>query len=97
MWKMRLFALVIMVIFVSLVYYNWQEALTEGTYSIRLAAIGPLGIVGGLFMFLFLQNAGRPETTMQKIVAFLVFAIGLAAGLYNWYLMDPVRFSFLGL
>lgn len=97
MWKVRLFALVIIVIFAGLVYYNWQQALTEGTYSIRMAALGPLGVIGGLFMFLFPQNAGRPETTMQKIVAFLVFAVGIAVGLYNWYLMDPGRFSFPGI
>lgn len=97
MWRMRLFGLVIMAVFVGLVYYNWQEALTEGTYSLRMAAIGPLGVVGGFFMFLFPQFAGRPETTMQKLIVFLVFLIGLAAGLYNWYLMDPARFSFLGI
>ena len=97
MWKMRLFALVIMVIFAGLVYYNWQQALTEGKYSLQMAALGPLGVIGGLFMFLFPQNAGKPETTMQKIVAFLVFMIGIAAGAYNWYLMDPGYFSFLGI
>lgn len=93
MWRMRLFALVIIIVCAALIYTNWQQALQEGTYSIKIAAMGPLGVIGGLFMLLFPQNAGKPETTAQKIAAFLVFAIGLAAGLYNWYLMDPGFFG----
>ena len=29
------------------------------------------------------------KTTGDKITVMIVFAIGLAAGLVNWYLMDP--------
>ncbi len=94
MWRMRLFALVILVVSAVLIYVNWQQVLRESTYSLQIAALGPLGVVGGLFTFLFPQNAGRPETAIQKIVAFLVFAIGIAAGVYNWYLIDS---GFLGM
>jgi hypothetical protein len=97
MWKMRLFALVIIVVSVGLIYFNWQQLIAESTYSIRLAAFAPLGVVAGLFLLIFPDKGGRPETTMEKITAMLVFFIGIAAGLYNWYLMDPGYFSFLGI
>ena len=32
-------------------------------------------------------------TARDKVVALLVFGAGLAAGLYNWYLMDPGFFG----
>ena len=32
---------------------------------------------------------GKPETAADKVIVLLVFALGLAAGLVNWYLMDP--------
>ena len=93
MWRMRLFALVIIAGSAGLIYNNWQQVLREGTYSLQIAALGPVGVVGGLFMLFFPQNAGKPETTAQKIIAFLVFVVGLAAGVYNWYLMDPGFFG----
>ena len=94
-WKARLFALVIIAVSAGLVYINWQQLIRESTYSMRLAAFGPLGAVGGCFLILFPDKGGRPETTRDKFIALLIFAIGLAAGLYNWYLMDPGFFSFL--
>jgi hypothetical protein len=93
MWKMRLFAFVIILVSAGLIYVNWQQVLRESTYSLQIAAFGPLGVVGGLFLLLFPQNAGKPETTMQKVIAFLVFAVGITAGVYNWYLMDPGFFG----
>jgi hypothetical protein len=59
----------------------------------KLAAFGPVGVVGGLFILLFPGKAGKPETTKDKILVLLVFVIGLAAGLCNWYLMDPGFFG----
>lgn len=87
-WKARLFTLVIILVCAALIYVNWQQLLNDGTYSLKLAAFGPLGVVGGFFLLLFPGKGGRPETTKDKAVVLLVFGIGLAAGLYNWYLMD---------
>ena len=92
-WKGRLLGLVIIVVFAGLTYYNWHQLNTEGKYSLKLAAFGPVGIVGGLFVLLFPSKGGKPETTRDKLVALLVFAAGLVAGLYNWYLMDPGFFG----
>jgi len=92
-WKGRLLGLAIIVLFVGLTYYNWHELNTEGKYSLKLAAFGPVGIVGGLFVLLFPSKGGKPETTRDRVVALLVFAVGLLAGLYNWYLMDPGFFG----
>lgn len=91
--KSRLLAVVIIVIFGGLMYYNWQQLANEGEYSLKLAAFGPVGVVGGLFLLLFPGKGGRPETTRDKLIALLVFAVGLVAGLLNWYLMDPGFFG----
>ena len=87
--KVRLFALVLILVCGGLVYYNWHQLAREGSYSLKIAAFGPVGIVGGVFLLLFPNKAGKPDTTKDKIVALLVLLVGLAAGLANWYLMDP--------
>lgn len=91
--KARLLAVLIIVAFAGLIYVNWRQLRTEGRYSLKLAAFGPVGVVGGLFLFLFPGKGGKPETGRDKLLALLVFAAGLAAGLYNWYLMDPGFFG----
>ena len=91
--KARLLAIVLIVVSIGLIYVNWRELLNEGTYSIKLAAFGPVIGVGGLFLLLFPTRAGKPTTTAEKITVLIVFAIGLAAGLINWYLMDPGYFG----
>jgi hypothetical protein len=91
--KARLIALVIILIFAALTYVNWRDLLADGTYSTKLAAFGPVGIVGGFFLFIFPSKFGKPETTIDKVTVLFVFAIGLVAGLVNWYLMDPGFFG----
>jgi hypothetical protein len=80
-------------VFAGLIYFNWHELNTEGRYSAKLAAFGPVAVVGGVFLLLFPGKGGRPETARDKVVALLVFGAGLAAGLYNWHLMDPGFFG----
>ena len=87
--KARLLAIILIVVIAGLTYFTWHELLTTGRYSLKLAAFAPVGIVGGLFLLAFPSKAGRPQTTRDKIVAMIVFAIGLLAGLGNWYLLDP--------
>jgi hypothetical protein len=91
--KMRLLGVVIIVVFAGLTYYNWRQLFDEGRYSLKMAAFGPVGVVGGLFVLLFPGKGGKPETTRDKIIVLLVFVGGLAAGLLNWYLMDPGFFG----
>ena len=91
--KARLLAVVIILIFVGMIYYNWHQLVSEGSYSMKLAAFGPVGVVGGLFLLLFPSKGGKPMTMKDKIIALLVFVVGLMAGLYNWYLMDPGFFG----
>lgn len=92
-WKGRLFGLALVVLFAGLTYYNWHQLKTEGTYSLKLAAFGPVGVVGGLFLLLFPSKGGKPETAGDKLLVLGVFAAGLLAGLCNWYLMDPGFFG----
>ena len=91
--KARLLGLGLILLFAGLTYYNWNQLHSEGRYSLKMAAFGPVGVVGGLFVLLFPGKGGKPETTKDKIIVLLVFAIGLAAGLFNWYLMDPGFFG----
>lgn len=92
-WQIRLFALAIALISGTMIYYNWQEVINEGTYSFRIAALAPIGVVLGIYLMFFPTKIGRPETTLDKILAFLLIAVGSAAGFYNWYLMDPLKFE----
>ena len=91
--KARLLAVLIILIFAGMTYYNWHLLISEGSYSMKLAAFGPVGVVGGVFLLLFPGKAGKPETTKDKVIVLLVFVVGVMAGLYNWYLMDPGFFG----
>ena len=91
--KGRLLGVLLILLFAALTYYNWHQLQAEGKYSLKLATFGPVGVVGGLFLLLFPSRGGRPETARAKAVVLLVFVVGLAAGLLNWYLMDPGFFG----
>ena len=91
--KARLLGLVLILLGLALVYINWRQLWAEGTYSMKLAAFGPVVSVGGIFLLIFPTRAGKPNTTGEKVTVLIVLAIGLAAGLVNWYLMDPGFFG----
>lgn len=91
--KTRLLGLALIMVCAGLIYFNWHQLKTEGEYSTKLAAFGPVGVVGGLFLLLFPGKGGKPETARDKVVALFVFGAGLLAGLYNWYSMDPGFFG----
>lgn len=91
--KARIFAVVLILVSVALVYYNWRELWQEGQYSMKLAAFGPVIGVGGVYLLIFPSRAGKPNTTGEKIAVLVMLGIGLAAGLLNWYLMDPGFFG----
>lgn len=91
--KARLLGVGLVLLFAGMTFYNWNQLHAEGRYSTKMAAFGPVGVVGGLFVLLFPSKGGRPETAGDKVVVLLVFAAGLAAGLVNWYLMDPGFFG----
>ena len=87
--KTRLLAVILIVVFAGLTYFGWHEALTTGRYSLKAAAFAPVGIVGGFFILAFPTKAGKPQTTGDKLLVLVIFAVGLLAGLVNWYLLDP--------
>lgn len=91
--KARLLGLALILLFAGMTYYNWHQFQADGSYSLKMAAFGPVGVVGGLFVLLFPGMGGRPETAKDKIIVMVVFVVGLAAGLLNWYLMDPGFFG----
>jgi hypothetical protein len=92
-FKARILAMVLIVVSIGLVYYNWHQLLREGHYSMKLAAFGPVIGIGGVFLLLFPSMGGKPSTAKEKIIVLIVFAIGLVAGLINWYLMDSGFFG----
>ena len=94
MLKARLFAVLLIVACVGMIYYGWYELRTEGVYHLKMATFAPVGVVGGFFLLLFPQLGGKPNTTKEKVIVLLVFVIGLMAGLVNWVLMDPGFFGF---
>src|SRR5574339_70180 len=94
LFMIRLFGLAASLFAAGVIYYNWQELLSEGTYSFRIAGIGPLFVVYGLYIMVFPTKIGRPETGFDKFMVILLTLIGAAAGAYNWYLMDPAKFDF---
>ncbi len=91
--KARILALIMILVSIVLVYINWRQLRVEGTYSLKLAAFGPLIGIGGLYLLIFPARGGKPSTTGDKLAALAVFVLGLAVGLYNWYLMDPGFFG----
>jgi len=92
--KQRVIALLLILFSAAMIWYGWYRLHEEGVYSLKMAAFAPLGVVGGIFLLLFPSFAGKPTTTKQKVVVFVVFAIGIVAGLVNWFLMDPGFFGF---
>ncbi|HJZ82699.1 MAG TPA: hypothetical protein VKD91_20205 [Pyrinomonadaceae bacterium] len=91
--KIRLVALVLILLFGAFTYYAWYQLQTEGKYSMKMAAFAPVGVVGGFFLLVFPSKAGKPQTLSDKLIVLAVFVVGLAAGLLNWYLMDPGFFG----
>jgi hypothetical protein len=92
--KQRLFALLLIAVCAGMIYYGWYLLRTEGVYYMKMATFAPVGVVGGIFLLLFPTMGGKPNSTKQKLIVFAVFAIGLLAGLINWFLMDPGFFGF---
>ena len=90
--KVRIFAVVLILLFAGMTYYNWHQLMTEGKYSLKMAAFGPVGMVGGLFLLALPTKVGKPQTTSDKLLVLGVLILGLLAGLVNWYLMDPKFF-----
>jgi hypothetical protein len=50
-------------------------------------------VVFGIYILFFPTKIGRPESALDKLLAFVLLAIGAVAGAYNWYLMDPAKFD----
>ena len=92
-FKARIFAVLLILVSIGLIYYNWRQLLQEQKYSMKLAAFAPVCVVGGLYLLIFPSKAGKPTTAKEKIIVLIIFGIGLVAGLANWYLMDPAFFG----
>jgi len=91
--KQRVIAVLLILFSAAMIYYGWYRLREEGLYSLKMAAFAPLGVVGGIFLLLFPSLGGKPTTAKQKVIVLFVFLVGLAAGLVNWYLMDPGFFG----
>jgi len=92
--KQRILGVVLIILSIAMIYYGWHRLWQEGVYSLKMAAFAPLLGVGGLFLLIFPTLGGKPNTTKEKVIVFAVFAVGIVAGLINWFLMDPGFFGF---
>ncbi len=92
-FKARLLALALILLSIGLIRLGWYQLQNEGRYSMKLAAFSPVIGVGGFFLLIVPSMAGKPTTTREKIIVLVVTAIGILAGLINWYLMDPGFFG----
>ena len=91
--KQRLLAVLLILGSIAMIYYGWYKLRVDGVYYLKMAAFAPLLGVGGIFLLLFPSLGGTPNTTKEKIIVMAVFAIGVLAGLLNWFLMDPGFFG----
>ena len=92
--KQRLLAVLLILGSIAMIYYGWYSLRENGVYYLKMAAFAPLLGVGGIFLLLFPSMGGKPNTTKEKVIVMVVFAIGILAGLVNWFLMDPGFFGF---
>lgn len=92
MIAIRLFGLLGAAASAGIAYHNWTQLNTEGEYNMRMAVLAPAFVVLSLFIFLFPKYM-KPETTIEKIILMFVFIVGVAAGVYNLYLMNPSMFG----
>ena len=92
--KQRLLAVLLILGSIAMIYYGWYKLRVDGVYYLKMAAFAPLLGVGGIFLLLFPSLGEPPNTAKDKVIVLVVFAIGLLAGLLNWYLMDPGFFGF---
>ena len=92
--KARILGLLLILGGAAMIYYGWHRLRDEGVYSLKMAAFAPLLVVGGIFLLLFPTMGGKPNTTREKVIVLAVFAIGVVAGLINWFLMDPGFFGY---
>jgi hypothetical protein len=92
--KQRLLGIGLILGSIAMIYYGWNRLWEEGVYSLKLAAFAPLIGIGGIFLLMFPSMGGKPNTTKEKVIVLVVFAIGIVAGLINWFLMDPGYFGY---
>jgi ABC-type Mn2+/Zn2+ transport system permease subunit len=94
MLKQRIIAIFISLASAGILWETWAEARHGGSYFLKAAALAPVGIVAGIFLIFFPKYYGKPETAHEKIVIAAVYSIGVAFGLFNWYLIDPQILKF---
>jgi hypothetical protein len=92
--KQRLFGVLLILGSIGMIYYGWYQLREKGVYYPKMAAFSPLIGVGGIFLLIFPWMSGPPNTTKERVIVIVVFAIGLLAGLVNWFLMDPSFFGY---
>ena len=92
--RQRILAVLFILGSIAMIYYDWYRLRTEGVYYQKMAAFAPLLGVGGLFLLFFPSMGGKPNSTKQRVIVLVVFAVGIIAGRVNWFLMDPGFFGF---
>src|SRR5918994_5425305 len=92
--KQRIFAILLILGSIAMIYYGWYRLWNEGVYSLRMAAFSPLIGVGGIFLLFFPTMFGKPETTKEKVIVLSAFVVGIVAGGVDLYFMGSGFFGF---
>ena len=92
--KQRVTAIFITLASIVILWETWSETGRGGGYFLKAAAFAPVGIVVGIFLIFFPKYYGKPETTRERFVVAAVYCVGLAFGIFNWYLIDPSILKF---
>ena len=86
----RLFGLLIFLLSVGALVYNWNLLINHGYFYIKLSAVTPFGVLGGLLM-MFSPSLGGPPNLLDKkskVIVWVMVAVALVLGFVNFYLMS---------
>jgi hypothetical protein len=88
--KGRFLGLLIFLISAGASFYNWKLLVDHGYFYIKLSAVAPFGVLGGLLM-IFDPSLARPPgslDTKRKVIVWVTVALALVLGFINFYLMS---------
>ena len=83
-------AILFLLFFIALGFYNWHSLLTRRYYYPKMAFLTPLGIL--MFSVLAVSPGfiHRPRDTKYKVQMWILLIVGLALGALNFYLLGWV-------
>jgi hypothetical protein len=84
--KARVFALLLIAVSVAMIYINWRHRLEDHTYSMKMAAFGPVIGIGGIFLWRAEFSGGFP--VHRRMLSKVTLASGATRARFcnEWFL-----------